>query len=68
MLTCALKTHVKVPKNRNLAFNNIRYIIFIKLNTLFSRKYFYIYLLGHMLTLKKNSNLLNYCWQDNSDG
>jgi hypothetical protein len=46
MLTCALKAHVYVPKNRNLSFNSIRYLMFINLNTLFSREYFYMYLLN----------------------
>jgi hypothetical protein len=54
MLTCTLKTHVKVLKNENLAFNNVRYIIFIKLNTLLSKKYSYIYLFkAHVDIFKK---------------
>jgi hypothetical protein len=33
MLTCALKVHVKVPKNRNLIFNNTKSLIRKKYNT-----------------------------------
>jgi hypothetical protein len=33
MLTCALKAHVKVPKNRNLIFNNTKSLIRKKYNT-----------------------------------
>jgi hypothetical protein len=44
MLTCALRIYVNIPKNENLACIDVRHLIFIKLNTLFSREYFYIYL------------------------
>jgi hypothetical protein len=33
MLTCALKAHVKVYKNRNIAFNNTKNLMFTELNT-----------------------------------
>jgi hypothetical protein len=33
MLTCALKAHVKVHKNRNITFNNKKYLMFRELNT-----------------------------------
>jgi hypothetical protein len=34
MLTCALKAHIKVPKNRNLTFNDINNLMLRELNTL----------------------------------
>jgi hypothetical protein len=33
MLTYALRSHVKVLKNRNIAFNDIKYLMFKELNT-----------------------------------
>jgi hypothetical protein len=33
MLTCALKAHVKVPKNRNVVFNDINNLMLKELNT-----------------------------------
>jgi hypothetical protein len=33
MLTCALKAHVKVPKNKNLAFNDTKNLLLRELNT-----------------------------------
>jgi hypothetical protein len=33
MLTCALKAHVKVPKNKNIAFNDTKNLMFKELNT-----------------------------------
>jgi hypothetical protein len=33
MLTCALKAHVKVLKNRNIAFNDTKNLMFRELNT-----------------------------------
>jgi hypothetical protein len=33
MLTCTLRAHVKVPKNRNIAFNDIKNLIFREFNT-----------------------------------
>jgi hypothetical protein len=32
MLTCALKAHVKIYKNRNIKFNNIKNLMIRKLN------------------------------------
>jgi hypothetical protein len=33
MLTCALRAYVKIPKNRNIAFNDTKNLIFRELNT-----------------------------------
>jgi hypothetical protein len=33
MLICALRVYIKIPKYKNLTFNNKIYLIFIKLNT-----------------------------------
>jgi hypothetical protein len=33
MLTCVLRAHVKVSKNRNLAFNDIKNLMLRELNT-----------------------------------
>jgi hypothetical protein len=33
MLTCVLRAHVKVPKYRNIVFNDIKNLIFKELNT-----------------------------------
>jgi hypothetical protein len=34
MLTCALRAHVKVTKNKNIAFNDTKNLMFRELNTL----------------------------------
>jgi hypothetical protein len=34
MLTCALRAHVKVFKNKNIVFNNTKNLMFKELNTL----------------------------------
>jgi hypothetical protein len=46
MLTCVLRIHVKTLEYENLALNDIKYLMFRKLNTQFFKKYFYIYLLN----------------------
>jgi hypothetical protein len=33
MLTCALRVHIKVSKNRNITFNDIKNLMFKELNT-----------------------------------
>jgi hypothetical protein len=33
MLTCALRVHVKIPKNRNITFNDTKNLMFRELNT-----------------------------------
>jgi hypothetical protein len=33
MLTCVLRAHVKVPKNRNLVFNDTKNLMIRELNT-----------------------------------
>jgi hypothetical protein len=33
ILTCAIRAHVNVPKNRNISFNDIKNLMFRELNT-----------------------------------
>jgi hypothetical protein len=37
-VTCASKAHDKLPKSRKLAFNDIKYLMFLKLNAQISKK------------------------------
>jgi hypothetical protein len=58
-LTCAPKTHDKLPKSRKLAFNEIKYLMLWKLNAQISRKYFYINILS-MCALGAQVNIFLY--------
>jgi hypothetical protein len=42
MLPCAIKVHVKLSKNNNLAFYDIKHLIFRELKTQISINFYYI--------------------------